>query len=137
MSMETVAPSPREMGRRIASNLASHAWFVAEREGRIAGYCYGGPHRTRAGYDLTCETAVYIDPQYAGTGIGRALYARLLPVLAERGYHSAIAVVALPGEASIALHEAVGYRRVGTFTQAGFKLGKWCDTLWMQRMLTD
>ena len=133
--METVAPDDAEMARRIEANSASHAWFVAERDGSIAGYAYGGPHRSRAGYDRTCETAVYIDPRHAGTGIGRALYGEVLPALAAKHYHSAIAVIALPGDASIALHEAVGYRRIGVIREAGFKLGKWCDTLWMQRMM--
>jgi phosphinothricin acetyltransferase len=134
--MEDVAPTVDEMERRIRALSESHAWLVAERDGAIAGYAYGGPHRTRAGYRHTCETAVYIDPVHAGTGIGRGLYRELLPTLASKGFHSAIAVIALPGDASKALHKAVGFEEVGVFREAGFKFGQWRDTCWMQCLLT-
>lgn len=135
VSMEDEPPSTAEMARRIEAISGSHAWLVAEREGAVAGYAYGAPHRPRAGYRFTCETAVYIHPGHTGTGVGRALYAELLPALAARGYHMAIAVVALPGEASIALHKAAGFRQIGTFREVGWKLGAWRDTSWWQRRL--
>ena len=107
---------------------------MAEVAGQVAGYAYGSPHRTRAAYASSCDVAVYVDPVFARQGIGRALYAELLTRLAE-GYHAAFAGIALPNEASIALHEAMGFTHLGTYREVGWKLGAWRDVGWWQRLL--
>jgi len=124
------------MARRIAAYSAGHAWLIAEdADGTIAGYAYGSPHRERAAFQTSCDVAVYVDPSHARRGIGRALYAALLPALAERGYHAAFAGIALPHEASIALHEAMGFTLVGIYREVGWKMGAWRDVGWWQRLL--
>jgi L-amino acid N-acyltransferase YncA len=123
------------MARRIASYGASHAWLVAELDGAIAGYAYGSPHRTRAAYASSCDVAVYVDPARARRGIGRALYEALLPALAAKSYHAAFAGIALPNEVSGALHEAMGFTKVGEYREVGWKLGGWRDVGWWQRLL--
>jgi L-amino acid N-acyltransferase YncA len=135
ISFELEPPTGDEMARRIAEYGASHAWLVAEQGGRIAGYAYGSPHRTRAAYASSCDAAVYVDPAFARQGIGRALYAELLPLLAGKSYHAAFAGIALPNEASIRLHEAVGFTTVGIYREVGWKLGGWRDVGWWQRLL--
>jgi phosphinothricin acetyltransferase len=127
-------PDAAEMARRIAEYAASHAWLVAERGGRVAGYAYGSPHRSRAAYASSCDVAVYVDPACARQGIGRALYAELLPLLAAR-YHAAFAGIALPNKASVALHEAMGFTPVGIYREVGWKMGAWRDVGWWQRLL--
>jgi phosphinothricin acetyltransferase len=122
------------MARRIADYGASHGWLVAEVDGRVAGYAYGSPHRTRAAYASSCDVAAYVDPEFARHGIGRALYAELLARLAER-CHAAFAGIALPNEASVALHEAMGFAPVGIYREVGWKLGAWRDVGWWQRLL--
>lgn len=100
----------------------------------MAGYAYGSPHRTRAAYASSCDVAVYVHPAHARCGIGRALYGDLLACLAER-YHAAFAGIALPNDASIALHEAMGFTSVGIYREVGRKLGGWRDVGWWQRLL--
>ncbi len=122
------------MARRIAEYGASHAWLVAEVGGELAGYAYGSPHRSRAAYASSCDVAVYVDPAHARKGIGRALYAELLARLADH-HHAAFAGIALPNEASIGLHEAMGFTPVGIYREVGWKMGGWRDVGWWQRLL--
>jgi phosphinothricin acetyltransferase len=122
------------MARRIAEHGATHGWLVATTDRGVAGYAYGSPHRTRAAYASSCDVAVYVDPAFTRRGIGRALYAELLPLLGEK-YHAAFAGIALPNDASIGLHEAMGFTRVGIYREVGWKLGAWRDVSWWQRLL--
>lgn len=135
VSFELEPPDAAEMARRMAAYAASHAWLVAERDGAVAGYAYGSPHRERAAYASSCDVAVYVDPRHARHGIGRALYAELLPRLAGKGCHAAFAGIALPNRASIGLHEAMGFKPVGVYREVGWKLGGWRDVGWWQRLL--
>jgi L-amino acid N-acyltransferase YncA len=123
------------MARRIESYRASHAWLVAEIGGAIAGFAYGSPHRERAAYASSCDVAVYVDPAHARQGVGRALYAALLPILAGKGLHAAFAGIALPNDASVGLHEAMGFTPVGIYREVGWKMGGWRDVGWWQRLL--
>lgn len=135
VSFETEAPDNAEMARRIADYGASHAWLVAEIDGAVAGYAYGSPHRTRAAYASSCDVTVYVDPAHARQGIGRALYAALLPRLKDKGLHAAFAGIALPNPGSVGLHEAMGFTPVGIYREVGRKLGAWHDVGWWQRLL--
>ena len=134
ISFELEPPDEVEMARRIATYSASHAWLVAEVGGVVAGYAYGSPHRERAAYASSCDVAVYVDPAQARQGVGRALYGELLPLLAGK-YHAAFAGIALPNDASIGLHEAMGFTPVGTYREVGWKMGGWRDVGWWQRLL--
>ena len=135
VSFELTPPDSAEMAARIASHGATHGWLVAEIDGRVAGYAYGSPHRTREAYASSCDVAIYVDPAFARTGIGRALYAQLLPALKQRGYHAAFAAIALPNPGSVALHEAMGFAPLGIYREVGWKLGGWRDVGWWQRLL--
>ena len=136
VSFETDPPDAAEMASRIDAYSASHAWLVAETpEGNIAGYAYGSPHRTRAAYATSADVAVYVDPAFARQGIGRALYAALLPLLREKGSHAAFAGIALPNPGSIGLHEAMGFTPIGIYREVGWKMDGWRDVGWWQRLL--
>lgn len=138
-SFETEPPTPSEMAERIAAAESAHAWLVledVEDGGRVVGYAYAGPWRSRAAYRWTCETSVYIDEGRRRRGSGRALYEALLARLAERGYRTAVAGMTLPNEASVGLHRAMGFEPVGTFREVGRKNGRWHDVAWAQRALT-
>src|SRR5688572_20416112 len=137
ISFELEPPGRDEMASRIADYGASHAWLVAEARGRVVGYAYGSPHRTRAAYASSCDVAVYVDPEHSRRGIGRALYDALLPALAGKGFHAAFAGIALPNDASVGLHEAMGFTPVGIYREVVWKLGQWRDVGWWQRLLSQ
>ena len=132
ISFETEPPTAREMAARMA---AAHAWLVSEEDGQVLGYAYGGPFKARAAYRWSCEVSVYVDRVKRRSGVGRALYAALFDALSAKGYRTAVAGMTLPNEASAALHEALGFTPVGTYTRIGWKHGAWHDVHWMQRPL--
>jgi phosphinothricin acetyltransferase len=135
VSFELDPPDAGAMAARISKHGTSHAWLVADVDGSLAGYAYGSPHRDRAAYSSSCDVAVYVDPAHARQGVGRTLYAELLPLLAARGFHAAFAGIALPNAASVGLHEAMGFAPVGIYREVGWKLGGWRDVGWWQRLL--
>ncbi|NRD88648.1 GNAT family N-acetyltransferase [Sphingopyxis sp. BSNA05] len=135
VSFETDPPDDAAMAGRIAGALDTHDWLVAETDGRVLGYAYGSGHRTRAAYHTSCDVAAYVDPDHKRRGIGRSLYEALLPRLKARKMHAAFAGIALPNEASIALHRAMGFDPVGIYRQVGWKMGGWRDVAWFQQLL--
>jgi L-amino acid N-acyltransferase YncA len=135
VSFETEAPDAKEMARRIVNYGFSHGWLVAEIAGEIAGYAYASPHRSRAAYSTSADVAVYVGAQYARQGIGAALYSALFMLLPDKGIHAVFAGIALPNDASIALHRSVGFTPVGIYRQVGWKLDGWRDVGWWQRLL--
>ena len=92
-------------------------------------------YRPRPGYRLTRETSVYLAEQARGQGRGRRLYDDLLARVAADGMHVALALIAVPNPASVALHEACGFEHLGTMREVGRKFDRWLDTAWYQRML--
>jgi L-amino acid N-acyltransferase YncA len=137
ISFETEPPAPAEMARRIAAATSTHAWIVLEDGGRIIGYAYGGPFKSRAAYRWSCEVSVYVDRSRHRTGSGRALYDALFERLTARGFRTAVAGMTLPNEASVGLHRAMGFEPVGTYRRVGWKHGAWHDVAWVQRTLND
>jgi len=135
ISFETTAPGREEMARRVAETLPSYPWLVCERDGRIAGYAYATRHRVRAAYQWSVDTSVYIDEADRRSGVGRGLYLSLFAILAAQGYFNAFAGIALPNPGSVALHEAMGFEKLGVYHNVGFKLGEWHDVGWWQLML--
>lgn len=136
ISFETEPPDAAEMRARIEKTLASLPWLVAEdAAGAVCGYAYAGRHRERAAYQWSVDTTVYVREDMRGQGVGRALYGRLLPLLAELGYYQAFAGIALPNAGSVGLHEAVGFEALGIYRNVGFKNGEWRDVGWWQRSL--
>jgi len=136
-SFESEPPSVDEFSKRIQKYGEHWAWLVAERDGELLGYAYGSSHRERAAYRWSTETSVYVAEFARGQGLGRKLYEALLPVLAERGYCNAYAGIAMPNDASLALHRAVGFRDIGVFERVGHKFGRWHNVAWLQKQLRD
>jgi phosphinothricin acetyltransferase len=113
----------------------TYPWLCVDVDDAFAGYAKAGPWRTRAAYQWTPEVGIYVDPRAHGRGVGTALYGALLDDLRRRGFHSAIGGITLPNEASVRLHESLGFTRVATFRHAGHKLGAWHDVGFWQIML--
>jgi len=135
ISFEVVPPDGAEMAGRIARTIARSPWVVAEMDGVIRAYAYGTRHRDRAAYDWTAETTVYVDRTFTRAGLGRAAMRALLAILELQGVHLAVAGITPPNEASIALHLALGFERVGAFEAIGYKFGAWHGVEWFAREL--
>lgn len=135
VSFEEEPPTARGMTRRIEETCRTHPWLIAERDGRLVGFAYGSQHRTRAAYRWACDVTVYVDPAHHRGGIGRRLYEPLLGLLARQRLQIACAGIALPNDASVALHEALGFQPVGIYKGIGYKAGAWRDVGWWQLRL--
>jgi L-amino acid N-acyltransferase YncA len=138
-SFEEVPPSRDEMLRRYEDLTArGMPYLVADSGGVVAGYAYCAPYRTRSGYRYAVEDSVYVRPDSIGRGIGSALLAALIGKAEARGYRQMIAVIGDSSHAaSVSLHAKHGFLRVGTLRSIGYKLGRWVDTVIMQRPLGD
>ncbi|MFD6948580.1 MULTISPECIES: GNAT family N-acetyltransferase [unclassified Nocardiopsis] len=132
ITFEYDPPTAGQMADRIAAAQERHAWIVLQEPEGIAGYAYGGPFRARDAYRWTCEVSVYLRTGRRRTGAGSALYRALLPRLAERGMHTAIACMTLPNDASQGLHRSLGFEDVGVMRKAGRKFDAWHDIAWAQ-----
>ena len=137
ISFEEEPPSPTEMARRIAHCLRTHPFLVYDAGQGVIGYAYAGPHAARPAYRWSCDVSAYVASGQARRGVGRALYGELLNILKAQGFHSAFAGVALPNEASVGLHEAMGFRHLGTYREVGFKHGLWHDVGWWRLGLVE
>jgi phosphinothricin acetyltransferase len=126
-------PPPAYWGRRLADEEPGDHFLVADDDGAVVGFSYAGGYRPRPGYRLTRETSVYVAEEARGQGLGRRLYDDLLPRLEADGIHVALALIALPNNASVALHEACGFAHLGTMLEVGRKFDRWLDTAWYQR----
>lgn len=125
-----------EINRRIEEVQAiSLPWLVAEQDDAIVGYAYATKWRLRRAYRYSTEVTVYVAPDRGERGIGSSLYADLLSRLRDEGIHVAIGGIALPNEASIALHEKCGFEKVAHFEQVGYKFNRWIDVGYWQRIL--
>jgi phosphinothricin acetyltransferase len=114
-----------------------HRALVAVIDGDVIGFASSGRYRTRPAYDTSVETSVYLDPAFVGRGVGTALYTVLFDALEGEDVHRAFAGIGLPNDASIALHERFGFRRVAHFSEQGRKFGRYWDVDWYERAIGD
>jgi len=128
ITFEETPVSPADMTARIAEvESGSLPWLVEEVNGSIVGYAYASKWKARAAYRYAAETVIYLAPNVCRTGVGTRLYQELDRQLKEREMHVAIGGVALPNDASVRLHEKLGYRKVAEFDEVGFKFNKWIN----------
>lgn len=124
-----------EMAERIAEIGARFPWLVLESDGVVIGYAYASTWKTRSAYRFAVESTIYLAPQSMGRGFGRGLYAALLAELRRRRFHSVIGGIALPNDASVALHEKLGFKSIGAFTEVGWKFDRWVDVGYWELIL--
>ena len=138
-SFEEVPPDTGEMADRIRQTLIRTPWLVAKDSaaGNVIGYAYAGPHHQRAGYRWSVDVSAYVNPEWHGRRVGRRLYDALLPMLLRQGFVNVYAGIALPNPASVALHEAIGMRRIGVYERVGYKFGAWHDVGWWGLRITE
>lgn len=131
-TFEIVPPSLQLMESKIRES--SYPWLVTELEGEIVGYAYATQWKPRHAYTHTVETSIYLHHQKVGKGFGTPLYRLLLDDLKDKGYHAALAGIALPNKTSIQLHEKLGFQKVGQLKEVGYKFDRWIDVGYWELM---
>jgi len=136
-SFEEEPPAESELRRRYEEVIGRGLpYLVADFGGKVAGYGYCSLYRARSAYRYSLEDSVYVRPDAQGRGVGATLLAELIRRCEGLGYRQLIAVIGdSANAASIGLHENAGFLRVGTLRSAGYKLGRWVDSVIMQRPL--
>ena len=130
VSFEVDVPTAADFEVRITRTLERLPWLVCAEGDVVLAYAYAAPHQERAAFQWSVNVSVYVHEDHGRRGIGRALYTSLLACLRALGYFNAYAAIALPNAASVGLHEAVGFRHIGTFANVGHKLGRWHAVGW-------
>jgi L-amino acid N-acyltransferase YncA len=129
-TFEIEPPDARAMRARMAASEGLYPWLVAtngEPDGGVIGYAYATRFRDRPAYKYVVETTIYLADTVQRRGAGRLLYEALIDTLRAQGFVHALGAIALPNDASIGLHEAVGFRRTGVYREVGYKQGQWID----------
>ena len=136
-SFEEVPPSAEELAKRRAAVITlGLPYLAAELDGRLVGYSYATLYRSRPAYRHTIEDSVYVAEGLRGRRVGQALLGALIQRCEAGPWRQMIAVIGNSANAgSIELHRSLGFRPVGTLRDVGFKLGRWVDTVLMQRQL--
>ncbi len=137
VSFATAPPSVAALEAKVEKTRLQYPWLLVERKSEVVGYAYAGPLRERDAYQWIAELSVYVAETAQREGLGRRLYEALLVLLERQGYASAYGVVTLPNPASVALHESLGFERVGLFDDVGYKHGAWHDVGWWRLRLGE
>jgi L-amino acid N-acyltransferase YncA len=136
-TFETEVPSIEAFRERIRTYLINWPWLVSETEGMITGYAYASKYRERTGYQWCAECSVYIHDDHQRTGIAKRLYEELFRILERQGYRNVYAVINLPNDRSVQLHERCGFSWFATYENVGYKLGKWKNVGWWKLSLNE
>lgn len=132
ISFEFEPPTFSAMKSRIETIGSVLPWLVADSNDGIRGYAYASRHRERPAYQWSVDVSVYVAARARGRGVASSLYRQLLSLLVKLGYYTAYAGITLPNDASVALHESMGFKRIGIYRNVGYKLGRWHDVGWWE-----
>lgn len=136
-TFESEVPSEDAFAERIKNYLNNWPWLVYETDGKIAGYAYGSKYRERLGYQWCVECSVYINDDFQRRGIAQKLYTALFEILKRQGYRNVYAVINLPNDKSVRLHESCGFKWFANYENVGYKLGKWKTVGWWQLTINE
>jgi len=137
ITFELEVPSVKEFQERITKTLERYPYLVAEEEGEVIAYAYAGIFYDRRAYDWSAEMSVYVQRGIHGKGVGTALYEKLEELLKKQNIVNLFACITHPNAESEAFHAARGYEKKAHFEQCGYKLGKWWDIVWMQKVIAS
>jgi len=135
ITFEYNVPTTEEFKGRIEKTLQRFPYLVAEENGQVLAYAYASTYYARTAYNWTTELSIYLHEDARGRGLGSQLYDALEEELEQRGFLRFLACIAVPNEASIAMHEKRGYVQVAHFPKVGYKFEQWHDIVWMQKTL--
>ncbi len=139
ITFDLIEPDPAHWRQELAALDSERGYFflvALDDDDAVLGYAKSARFRERAAYDTTCETSIYVDPAAQGNGVGSALYSRLIAHLEGSSARLAVGGMTEPNPASAALHESLGFTKVGTFVGVGVKFDKPWDVTWYQRAVT-
>jgi len=137
VTFEETVPSLDDFKTRIAAIQQECPFLVCEMNGQIAGYAYAASYRSRTAYRWNREVSVYIHPKFRGRNVAKAMYHALFSILKIQGFTRLFAVITLPNEVSVRLHESLGFKAFAVYNHVGYKLGQWQDVGWWELDLTD
>ena len=137
ITFEYETPSIEEFTQRIHNIKVKYPYIVAEEKGEILGYAYGSAFHPRAAYGWCAEMSVYVQRGIHGKGVGTALYEKMEELLKKQNIVNLFACITHPNAESEAFHAARGYEKKAHFEQCGYKLGKWWDIVWMQKVIAS
>jgi len=137
ITFEESPVSEHEMKSRIEQITRKLPWIVYEKNHKIIGYAYASAWKSRCAYKFSVESTVYLKKGEEGKGIGTILYKELIAQLEKKGYRAIIGGIALPNNASIALHEKYGFQKIGQFIEVGYKFNTWIDVGYWELILKN
>lgn len=137
ITFELEVPSVKEFQERITKTLERYPYLIAEEEGEVIAYAYAGIFYDRRAYDWSAEMSVYVQRGIHGKGVGTALYEKMEELLKKQNIVNLFACITHPNAESEAFHAARGYEKKAHFEQCGYKLGKWWDIVWMQKVIAS
>lgn len=135
ITFEENAVTENEMVERIKTNTSNLPWIIYEENDEILGYAYTSEWKSRCAYKHSVESTVYLRKDQFGKGLGTKLYQELLDRIGKNNVHAVIGGIALPNNASIALHEKLGFEKVAHFKEVGYKFEKWVDVGYWELVL--
>jgi L-amino acid N-acyltransferase YncA len=137
ISFELEPPTIEEIRKRTVKTLERLPWLICEHDGDILGYVYASEHRSPLTYQWSVDVSVYVHENARRLGVGQTLYRSLFSLLTLQGFYQAYAGITLPNQASVGLHESLGFQPVGVYRAVGYKLGAWHDVGWWQLTLQE
>ena len=129
--------SVKELQQRLQETQADFPWLVGEVDGQVIAYSYARAWRYRQAYRYSVESTIYVRDGYYGHGYGTALYRSLIEELSRGPFHVVLAGITLPNDASVSLHEKLGFRKTAHFDEIGRKFDQWLDVGYWQLILPD
>lgn len=134
-TFETEPLGADEMRKRIGEVTGDYPFLVAEEDGRVLGYAYATQFKLRQAYEYASEVSIYVRNAAKQKGIGSQLYVQLFEELGETDIHAVVAGISLPNDASVSFHERLGFEKVAHFKEVGYKLGRWIDVGYWEKLL--
>ncbi len=134
-TFETEPLEAEEMRKRIAEVTEKYPFLVAEEDGVIVGYAYATQFKLRQAYEYASEVSIYVRNAAKQKGIGTQLYMKLFDELSSTDIHAVVAGISLPNDASVRFHERLGFEKVAHFREVGYKLGRWIDVGYWEKIL--
>lgn len=135
ITFEYTLPTIEEFSMRIKNIMEVYPYLVCEKDGVIIGYAYAHRHMERAAYQWTAELSVYIDKSHTDQGLGKIFYNILIDILRLQGINTVYGGVTSENIKSEKFHIALGFSRLCTYKNTGYKCGKWLDVSWYEKQI--